>query len=62
MRCPQEKQTNHQSRQDLRKMTLFAIYFQYIVYPRCLSLSGLTLLLTASDMDPACEASLIVLG
>ena len=55
MRCPQEKQ-------DLRKMTLFAIYFQYIVYPRCLSLSGVTLLLTASDMDPACEASLIVLG
>ena len=30
--------------------------------PRLLSLSCLTLLLTASDMDPACEASLIVLG
>ena len=33
-----------------------------IVNPRWLSLSGLTLLLTASDMAPACEASLIVLG
>ena len=43
-------------------MTLFALYFQYIVNPRWLSLSGLTFLLTASDMDPACEASLIVLG
>ena len=37
-------------------------YFQYIINPRWLSLSGLILLLTASDMDPACEASLIVLG
>ena len=26
------------------------------------SVSGLTLLLTASDMDPACEASLTVCG
>ena len=47
---------------DLRRMALFVLYFQYIVNPRLLSLSGLTLLLTASDMDPACEASLIVLG
>ena len=31
-------------------------------HSRWLSLPGLTLLLTASDMDPACEASLIVLG
>ena len=47
---------------DLRRMTLFALYFQFIVNPRWLSLSGLTLLLTASDMDPASEASLMVLG
>ena len=47
---------------DLRRMQLFALYFQYIVKPRWLSLPGLTLLLTASDMDPACEASLRVLG
>ena len=40
---------------DLRRMAL-------IVNPRLLSLSGLTLLLTSSDMDPACEASLIVLA
>ena len=32
------------------------------VHPRWFSLSGLTLLLTASGMDPACEASLIVFG
>ena len=47
---------------DLGRMTLFARYFWYIVNPRWLSLSGLTLLLTASDIDPACKASLIVLG
>ena len=47
---------------DLRRMALFALYIQYIVNPRLLSLSGLTLLLTSSDMDPACEASLIVLA
>ena len=47
---------------DLRRMALFALYFQYIVNPRLLSLSGLTLLLTGSDVDPAGEASLIVLG
>ena len=35
---------------------------ELLPYPRWLSLPGLTLLLTASDMDPACEASLIVLG
>ena len=32
------------------------------LHPRWLSLPDLTLLLTASDMDPAFEASLIVLG
>ena len=47
---------------DLRRMALFALYIQYIVNPRLLSLSGLTLLLKSSDMDPACEASLIVIG
>ena len=43
-------------------MTLFALYFKYVVDPRWSSVSGLTLLLTASHMDPACEASLVVLG
>ena len=47
---------------DLRRMALFALYTQYIVNPRLSSLSGLTLLLTSSDIDPACEASLIVIG
>ena len=47
---------------DLTRLTLFSLYFKYIVNPRWLSLSGLPLLLAASDMDPACEASLIVLG
>ena len=47
---------------DLRRMALFALYIQYIVNPRLLSLSGLTLLLKSSDMDPAYEASLIVIG
>ena len=63
MRCPLEKQSKvvWQDSIDLRRMTLFALYFQYIINPRWLSLSGLTLLLTASDMDPASEASLIVL-
>ena len=37
-------------------------YGELLPHPRWLSLAGLTLLLTASDMDPACEASLIVLG
>ena len=32
------------------------------IHPRWLSLLGLTLLLTASGMDPACEASLTVCG
>ena len=47
---------------DLRRMALFALCLQYMVNTRLLSLSGLTLLLTASDMDPGCESSLIVLG
>ena len=46
----------------MRRMTLFALYFMYVVDPRWSSVSGLTLLLTASDMDPACEASLTVCG
>ena len=37
-------------------------YGELLPHPRWLSLAGLTLLLTASDMEPACEASLIVLG
>ena len=37
-------------------------YGEFLPHPRWLFLAGLTLLLTASDMDPACEASLIVLG
>ena len=37
-------------------------YGELSSHPRWLSLPGLTLLLTACDMDPACEASLIVLG
>ena len=41
-------------------MTLFALYFKYVVDPRWSLVSGLTLLLTASDMDPVCEASLTV--
>ena len=36
-------------------------YGELLPHPRGLSLPGQTLLLTASDMDPACEASLIVL-
>ena len=47
---------------DLRGITLFASYFKYVVDPRWSSVSGLTLLLTASDMDPACEASLTICG
>ena len=43
-------------------MTLFALYFKYFVDPKWSSVSGLTLLLIASDMDPACEASLPVSG
>ena len=45
---------------DLKRMALFAVYFKYVVDPRWSSVSDLTLLLTASDMDPACEASLTV--
>ena len=37
-------------------------YDEVLPHPRSLFLAGLTLLLTAPDMDPACEASLIVLG
>ena len=37
-------------------------YGELSPHARWLSLPGLTLLLTASDMDPACEASLRVLG
>ena len=51
-----------QDSKDLRGITLFALYFHYIVDPRWISVSGLTLLLTASNMDPACEASLMVCG
>ena len=40
----------------MRRMTLFVLYFKYVVDPRWSSMSGLTLLLTAS------EASLIVPG
>ena len=48
---------------DLRRITLFVLYFQYIVVDlRWISVSGLTLLLTASDMDQACETSLIAFG
>ena len=47
---------------DLRRMALFAFYFKYVVDPRWSSVQDLTLLLTASDMDPACEASLTVCG
>jgi len=43
-------------------VTLFALCFHYIVGPGWISVSGLTLLLAASDMDPACEASLMVCG
>ena len=43
-------------------MTLFAVFFKYVIDPRWSSVSGLTLLLTASDMDPAGEASLTVCG
>ena len=43
-------------------MPLFALYFKYVVDPRWSSVSGVTLLLTASDIDPACEASLTVCG
>ena len=53
MRCPLEKQTSGRARLYRPEKNC---------KPRLLSLSGLTLLLTASDMDPACEASLIVLG
>ena len=56
------RQVVEQDSIDLRRMALFALYFHYIVNPRWLSLPGLTLLLTPPDMDPACEASLIVLG
>ena len=41
-------------------MTLYASHFKYVVDPRLSSVSGMTLLLIASDMDPACEASLTV--
>ena len=34
-------------------------YGELSPHPRWLSLPGLTLLLTASDMDPACEASFL---
>ena len=37
-------------------------YGEFLPHPRWLLLAGLTLLLRASDMDPACEAFLIVLG
>ena len=37
-------------------------YGELSPHPRWLSLPGVTLLLTAFDMDPAFEASLIVLG
>ena len=37
-------------------------YGELSPHPSWLSLPGVTLLLTASDMDPACEASLIDLG
>ena len=37
-------------------------YGELSPHPMGLSLPGLTLLLTASDVDPACEASLMVLG
>ena len=37
-------------------------YGELSPHPRWLSLLGLTLLLIGSDMDPAFEASLIVLG
>ena len=37
-------------------------YGELSPHPRWLSLPGLTLLLRASDMDLACEASLIVRG
>ena len=37
-------------------------YGELLPHRRWLSLAGLTLLFTASDMEPACEASLIVLG
>ena len=37
-------------------------YGEFLPHPRWLFLAGLTLLLTASDIDPACEGSLIVLG
>ena len=47
---------------DLRGMTLFASYFKYDIDPRWSSVPGLTLSLTASDTDPACEASLTVCG
>ena len=39
-----------------------SFYGELSPHPWWLSLPGRTLLLTASDMDPACEASLIVLG
>ena len=47
---------------DLRGMTLFASYIKYVIDPRWSSVSGVTLSLTASDIDPACEASLTVCG
>ena len=35
---------------------MFALFFKYDIDPRWSSVSGLTLLLTASDMDPACSS------
>ena len=46
----------------MRRMALFAFYFKYVVDPMWSSVPDLTLLLTASDMDPACEASLTDCG
>ena len=46
--------------QDSRPERKDIVYFKYVVDPRWSSVSGLTLFLTASDMDPACEASLTV--
>ena len=63
MRYPLEKQTSGRARlYRPEKNGTVCVILPVHCKPRLLSLSGLTLLLTASDMDPACEASLIVLG
>ena len=64
MRCPLKKQTSCRARlyRPGKNDTVCLILLVHCKSSGGISLSGLTLLLTASDIDPACKASLIVLG